>query len=357
MRLHHPARNLALSLGLVSQTLHAEPVQVTKAASPLKIPRDHITQTTLNISKLFQAYRLTHDIDRESVESHTLPQEHPITGLEAFEDKIRTFVAKEQRIEFYLVGFPFKSGNHEKKTLSPLPDMAERSAFIYLNTLIKDVAKIYDPGMRITIICDGATFSDILGIPDQHLVDYERSLCQLISDMPGIRLITSQHLKRNFHTLSMLRRVIDDTSPSNQEIETQFSTDPHMQSELTTTVKRIALELDHTKGNKLIQRDGLENITKSVIKRSLRFGSYIKTYFPELTHGIKLSVHFQKDLSQKFGIKLSENSNITPWHGVLVRDNTGQTSIKHKMDIDSSQFIPVTDTIHGMWCTYFKPKA
>lgn len=157
--------------------------------------------------------------------------------------------------------------------------------------------------------------------------------------------------------IAMLRNVIDHTEPKDEDIEQKLSSDPAMQQELETTLKRIALELDHEKGKRLIAREGLENITKNIVKRSLRFGNFIKSHFPEYNNYIKFSVHYQMDVSKKVGIKLSEHSNITPWHGVFVREADGTTSFKHKMDIDLNHYEIASESIHGVWCPYFKAKT
>jgi pyoverdine/dityrosine biosynthesis protein Dit1 len=363
MKVSATAHKIALSLGFATPSLYSAPFlansPTVKAAIPQKIIRPHnqVQKVTQAIVTLFKDYALPYDIDRRSVDSSESMTLQEIQGLDAFEHKIRNFVEKGQRIELYMIGFPFKSSNRDKKTISHLPDMAERSTFVYLNKLLSRITQIYPEGIRLTIVCDGSTFADVLGIPDQHLVDYELNLCQLITDMPAIRLITSQHLSQGLNSLQSLRSMIERMPPYEDELKKKFEESSDMNRELETTLKRLALELDHAKGKSHIKQKGLENITKAVVARSLRFSNYIKDRFPEFESYIKLSVHFQKDVSKKFGIKLSETSHVTPWHGTLVIDKEGNSTICHKMDIDMSTVDLESESINGIWCPYFKERS
>ncbi|MBX9977857.1 MAG: isocyanide synthase family protein [Alphaproteobacteria bacterium] len=359
--IHNPhttaAHTLAIGLGLISPSFHTAPVQA-ESVSPKKTIRNstQIEKVTKAILEIFKDYAIPYNIDRRSIDVSTSTMPEPITGFDKLEDKIRSFIKNGKRIELYMIGFPFKSSNKDKKTISPMPDMAERSAFVYLNKLLNRVTQLYPEGIRLTLVCDGAALSDVLGISDQHLVDFERTLCQLIKDMPSIRLITSKHLSEGITSLQALRGVIDHMPPTSTELENQLNTSKDMQSELDTTVKRLAFELDHNKGHRLIERQGLEEITKKVVTRGKRFSHFLTTHFPELKDMIKLTIHFQKDVSKKFGIKLSEDSNITPWHGVFVVTRDGKSTIQHKMDVDMNAFELTSESINGVWCPYFKAK-
>jgi hypothetical protein len=42
---------------------------------------------------------------------------------------------------------------------------------------------------------------------------------------------------------------------------------------------------------------------------------------------IQLSIHYKKDFTKKVGIKLTPYAVITPWNGVLVLDQEGNTEV------------------------------
>ena len=68
-------------------------------------------------------------------------------------DKVVTAIMQGKKISFVLPAFPGKSPN-PAKVLGHLPDMAEKQALKFLNSLCKKIQKIYEPGAEV-IICSG----------------------------------------------------------------------------------------------------------------------------------------------------------------------------------------------------------
>lgn len=307
---------------------------------------------TKNISSavynVLDHYRILYDIDKHSVEptSDTTPQ--VAQGTDQCLRNLAYFVTNNLPITMLLVGFPFKSANHEKKTVGPLPDMAERKSLEYLQGIINEMKSIYIPGAKIIIFCDGIFFAEFFDIPFTDVIAYEKALRSLIADLSDISLITSEDmLKTNKLTsLTDINKLIDQYPPSNEQFKAFTKNIPE------TALKRFALELDYPQGRLLLKKHTLKEIAFRLLARETRLRAYIAKTFPS-PEFFRLTVHFSPDLSKKFGIRLSPISDITPYHGVLVQENDSW-SIRLKKDVDKQKYDLRSMVINGVRCWYFK---
>lgn len=72
--------------------------------------------------------------------------------------------------------FPFKSPNHLKKTLGPLPDLGEEIALKTIHDFIQAIGDIYPPGAKLSLVSDGRVFCDIFGVNDEKVTLYNLKL-------------------------------------------------------------------------------------------------------------------------------------------------------------------------------------
>lgn len=299
------------------------------------------------IYTVLDKYRITYDIDACSVDSTYDKTPKPVSGISQFIDHIAQLVAKKHPLNMLVVSFPFKSANHDKKTLSALPDMAERRSLEYLQTILNEIKQVYPPGVQLTVFCDGIPFAPLFHIPYSNVVTYQQALQALASDLPDIKLYTAADLMRDHH-LKQLEDINTLIDTFNQVSKASG------QSVAETTRKRLALEFDYPAGQVLLAKEPLKNLASRLSSREAAFQNYIHTSFPA-AHYLRLTVHFYHDVSKKFGIKLSPHSCVTPYHGVLVEEIDGSWSIRYKKDINLKHYTLATQNINDINCPYFKP--
>lgn len=298
------------------------------------------------IFNVLSKYQIAYDIDAHSVDSTTDTSPRKIAGTSEFVASIANVVKRKEPVNMIIIGFPFKSPNHDKKTVSSLPDLAERKSLEYLQGILDEIKNVYEPGATITIFCDGIPFASFFGISFDDVIAYEKALKSLAADLPGIKLSTSSDFMQE-HKLSRLdeiNTIIDAHNPIDDSFSRPIS--PVLQ-------KRVALELDHPRGKTLLKQQSLDAIIRNFLMRELRFRTYLRKVFPSEKY-VRLTVHFSADASKKFGIRLSPDSDITPYHGVLVEENNGSWAIKFKKDINHERYVLTQKTINGIECPYFK---
>ncbi len=345
-----------IKLSLISLSLSSSfslPLQSSASQVVQKNPNQQ--KLAQKICKILKEYQLTCDIDHSSVDPTKSVEMVPI-GCEDLERQILALISKNLPIKMRMVGFPFKSTNQANKVISDMPDMAERYSLEYLHSLLKRINQVYSAGAHLTIISDGCAFSDILGITDAQVFNYEQALKQLLEDLPHISVITSKDLiTPEANSLKALREAILHYSLSDSEFDEKIKNDSKLKDDLGVLIKRIETELDCPNGQELLRTHGqnIDTVSKLVLQRSLGFGLFIKEkYGPQAV--ISVSVHYQPNVGKKIGIKLSPTSFITPWHGVLVVEKDGTSQIIHKQDIDFSAYRQTGKFVNRFWCPFYQ---
>ena len=310
---------------------------------------DTISQKNLvnTIYAVFDEYRIPYDLDAHSVDASVSEKPLAISGIDEFKKQIARYVDKSDVIQIILVGFPFKSANTEQKVFGYLPDMAERKSLQYLQSLLNDIRKVYEPGARITIFCDGIPFAPYLGIPLAHVSAYEDGLKKLCADLPDIQLFTSDDFMkmRNLKNSAAINEFIDAYPPSDEEFRKLGPLSP-------VTLQRIAIELDHAAGKKLLEKQSLESIVFSIVSREARMRNYILEQFPPSQY-IRFTVHFSPDISKKFGVRLSPDSAVTPYHGVCVEYADKTWAITFKKDVNTQQCRETSTIVNEVLCPFY----
>ncbi|WP_183147958.1 L-tyrosine/L-tryptophan isonitrile synthase family protein [Chryseobacterium nematophagum] len=244
--------------------------------------------------------------------------------------KIVNSIEKSEPILFVLPAFPGKSPNPQK-VLGPLPDMAERYSLQFLNDLCKSIQKIYSPGARILICSDGRVFSNVIGMKDSDITSYQKELDSIIKKLE-LTYISTFHLDQLYggddfesmrHDLmesfgkpiSLLKEKV--SRGINEYGSREDKEANRMYRSITKFLFEDSLYPGQPKSRTEIQKDAKKR-AYNVIQLSNAWSDFIAQNFPE---HVRLSIHPQTCGDVKIGIKLSNESSITPWHGVALNIN------------------------------------
>ncbi|PPE03529.1 L-tyrosine/L-tryptophan isonitrile synthase family protein [Holospora curviuscula] len=151
-------------------------------------PNEYFREIQL-ISKVLEQYFLKEDIEKRSVGLDSIPA-NAFKNLDKLHDKIKTFILQKKPLKFTLLGFPFKSPNRENCVIDGRSDMAERYALEQLERLAKEIQKVYSPGAKILILCDGITVGKAFEIPYSEIVAYEEIIKKITSDLKNLKILT-----------------------------------------------------------------------------------------------------------------------------------------------------------------------
>lgn len=104
------------------------------------------------------------------------PKEFLLDNKKNWLDKLNYFIEKGEKIQFSILGFPFKIPV-PIKTDRILPDMGEMLAMNRLNYVMQLCKREYGPGAKVTIFSEGG-FDRSVGVPKKESVAYHNFLVQ-----------------------------------------------------------------------------------------------------------------------------------------------------------------------------------
>ncbi|MGB3438166.1 MAG: isocyanide synthase family protein [Actinophytocola sp.] len=245
-------------------------------------------------------------------------------------DKVRDFVVAGRPVHFVLPAFPAKSRN-PNKVLGTLPDLGEHLAIGFLESFCDQLSHVYPPGARITICSDGHVFSDVLGIPDDDVLEYRTELRRMIRATGGgsVDIYSLDDAFRSASFADMRDTLLLKYAQSIDEIRMQVKELPARRG-LFNGIHRFMVE-DQTALRPELSRTKLRTHCKEmayqVIQRSNAWGELIGDVFPA---SLRLSIHPQERHGQKIGFHMirTTDSWLTPWHGVVVDDGHRFTLVK-----------------------------
>lgn len=252
--------------------------------------------------------------------------------------KIISAVQQNVPITFVLPAFPGKSPNTEK-VLGHLPDHAEQLSLSFLGSLCHRIKEYYSPGIKMILCSDGRVFSDVVGMKEAHVTDYQIELDKFIKEM-GLSDISTinlddfykdldflqmrDELMKNYgNSLDFLKQKIGNGAKSSATAEESEAN--RMYCGITRFLFEDSLYPGQTKSRSAIQKESRARAYE-VIRRSNAWSELIAEHFPE---AVRLSIHPQTCGSKKLGIRLIGNESwMTPWHGVVVKTKEGHILIK-----------------------------
>ncbi|UAK31900.1 isocyanide synthase family protein [Nocardia asteroides] len=244
--------------------------------------------------------------------------------------KVIRYIEAGTPVHFVIPAFPAKSRNR-RKTLGRLPDMAEALAIESLQGFCDQISSVYRPGAIVTICSDGHVFSDTLGIPDVHVDHYGTELRRMIRSTGGgsIGLYGLRDAMPEMTWDERRRRLLAEYSDGIGALRAAVRTDPAARR-MFNGIHRFMVEdnavllpdLSATQ-----RRNRSKETAYEVVQRSQAWSRLMAEIF---TEAVRLSIHPQANHSEKIGFHLlrTQDSWLTPWHGVVLDDGTSQTLVK-----------------------------
>jgi pyoverdine/dityrosine biosynthesis protein Dit1 len=252
----------------------------------------------------------------------------PNEEIEFHLEKIKRMISLEQPIIMILPAYPGKSPNRDK-TLSKLPDLAEKHSIDNLNELCEEINELYIHGAKISICSDGYVFSDLVRIPDQDVYKYTEA----------IKHYYQEHYPNNFEFFDIKDSFteLDCFDAMREELMVRYGESlVSLMNKVKTEKETLSMYKGITKflnedfsGIKEFKNKSKTQIQKTskqvslrVIQRSNAWGDLLAEFYPE---SIRLSIHPQFNISKKIGINIAATDDNwrTPWHSVAIkRDNS-----------------------------------
>lgn len=247
-------------------------------------------------------------------------------------------VKRNSPVTFVLPAFPGKSPNPEK-VLGHFPDHAERLSLSFLGNLCQKIKTFYKPGIKIILCSDGRVFSDVVGMKESHVTAYQVELDRLIkimslSDISTFNLddfytdlnfveMRDELMKSYGKSLDFLKYKIRNGAKTSASADEQEAN--RMYRGITRFLFEDAMHAGQTKSNTAIQKEARSRAYE-VIRRSNAWSELIAQRFPD---AVRLSIHPQTCGAKKIGIRLISNESwMTPWHGVAVATDKGHVLLK-----------------------------
>ncbi|SDM88777.1 L-tyrosine/L-tryptophan isonitrile synthase family protein [Allokutzneria albata] len=235
--------------------------------------------------------------------------------------KIAAAMATGREIQLVLPAFPAKSPNRAK-TLSHLPDMAERVALEFLQSVCDRVERVYPPGARFVICSDGRVFGDLIGVPDSDVTAYRTELLAMIDRIGAERLdvfdLDDVHLGFDDHS-AMREHLVTHYAEPLESVRAEVKAGGQALSiyrGMTRFLFEDQLGPDYEGSRAAALREARRR-AYGVIQRSRAWGALLAERF---TDAVRLSIHPQPCGAEKLGVLLMETADtwLTPWHGVAV---------------------------------------
>ncbi|WP_219729421.1 L-tyrosine/L-tryptophan isonitrile synthase family protein [Streptomyces noursei] len=288
------------------------------------------TQVSQRVLELLYRYRR---VDESLVEQDgdTAGDDPCPACFEAHRERMEHFIERDEPIHFVVPAFPAKSPN-QSKVLGVLPDLGERLALGFLQSLCDYVGHFYRPGARVTICSDGHVFGDVVGVADTTVTEYRDSLTEMISTArwSAIDLFGLNDAFGGMH-YPVMRKVLEENySATLAELKEKVRSDRSTRS-LFNGIHRFMFEDAVARRGADASRTKLRNDSKDTayqtILRSNAWSRLVAATFPR---AIRLSIHPQPPHSEKFGLQLMPTRDgwLTPWHGVVLDDGVSCSLVK-----------------------------
>ena len=238
--------------------------------------------------------------------------------------KLEFFIKQEKPIHFILPAFPAKSPN-PLKVLGARPDMGEKVALQFLQSLCDHIRNIYPPGAKLTICSDGRVFGSLVGITDEKVTLYRRGIQKLLNEIKA-NDIDIFNLDNVFGEIGFdeMRKILQKNYAKPIENFRQSVKTNENSRQLLNGIHRFLFEdylVLHPHKARSKVRSECKTRAYQVIQQSNAWSSLIAQKFPQ---SLRLSIHPQPVHSEKIGIYLVKTLERwgTPWHNSAVFNGT-----------------------------------
>jgi pyoverdine/dityrosine biosynthesis protein Dit1 len=234
--------------------------------------------------------------------------------------RVEYFLRAGLPLHFLLPAFPAKSPSR-RKTLGPLPDMAEEQALLYLQGVCDELGALHAPGLRVTVCPDGAALGDLLGVPDDDVIRYGEELGTLLGRL-GCRSLETFAPGDDF--AEVRRRLTADYCRPLEQVVQRAKGDASARA-LVDGIHQALFEDQadvQPKRNRGQLRQECRGLAYQMVQRGDAWDRLLAERFPE---ALLLSAYPQHAHAEKVGILLgrSDDAWLMPWRGVALRTADG----------------------------------
>ena len=230
-------------------------------------------------------------------------------------------IARNQALTFLLPAFPAKSPSPQK-TSGQLPDMGEVLALKNLQQLCERLHEVYEQKVELVICSDGRVFSDIVGVDDATIDQYNQGIQEIISEFNlfHLRTFSMDDIFPDLTENELRELLLQKYAKGAEQIRELVLSDQNTRS-LLNGVHRFLLEDERALRPLESRNQVAKKVKKSayeLLRRSDAWSELLNEYFQ---NELRLSIHPYPLGHEKFGIKLVASSNkwATPWHNVVVQ--------------------------------------
>ncbi|WP_422777215.1 isocyanide synthase family protein [Pseudomonas mediterranea] len=250
-------------------------------------------------------------------------------------------------VRLILPGFPCKSPNAIDQTFGVLPDYGEFMAIERLDQMGQAIAALHEPGCVVSILSDGTTFNDIVGVTDDVRAAYNRALRELCTTHT-IEWVSMEDLFPQAQSAEAVRaslvkqarlpwKNLGDLIEQSRHDEALGRTHDNLCSHLYNDL-RLCREDGQSEDEYLQQ---INYKAYQMMLRGQALNAAVDRFFPD---DIRLSVHQYSNAGPKFTVGLAEGlSRVdSPWHAVPVCNLDGSQSLRARAQVDLDQHVLVT---------------
>ncbi len=255
---------------------------------------------------------------------------------------------RREKLEMVISAFPYKIPN-PRKTVSDLPDMAERRAILALDRLCSDIGELYLPGACVVIGSDGLPFAHVdaewSDLTEAQIGKYVAELRVVITEVGAsdtIRVVSLDEFYFDFGDAAAMRRDLEAgySTTSREQVYERFKDTDMYRGIKKAFCEDLADSPRMAAGSpltgKAIKRKASELAVETVYF-SMAWRQFLSARFPD---ALRLSIHpeclhatpaGQEKLGVRFGenpsvwfadkvFDLDETIDISPWQSVWVED-------------------------------------
>ncbi len=250
-------------------------------------------------------------------------------------------------VRLVLPGFPCKSPNAIDQTFGVLPDYGEVIAIERLDQLGQAIAALHAPGCVVSILSDGTTFNDIVGVADDVRVAYNRALRELCTTHT-IQWVSMEDLFPQAQSAESVRaslvkqarlpwKNLGDLIEKSREDESLSQAHDHLCSHLYNDL-RLCREEGQSEDEYLQQ---INFKAYQMMYRGQALNAAVDRFFGD---DIRLSVHQYSNAGPKFTFGLAEGLTrvYSPWHAVPVCNLDGSQTLRTRAQVDLDHHVLVT---------------
>lgn len=269
--------------------------------------------------------------------SPTPKDQYEQVGKSVLRDRLSTFINAGQPIEFYMLGFPFKSTNTRDKVLGVEPDFAEEVTMKNFATFNNQVKQVYSAGVNISMASDGFVFNELLGVDDYTVTKYKEISTSLIQDAP-VKIYDLYDFYNRTSSLSDLRiKLTNQFGVTAEKLEQDILFNDDVNFLYRGMVRFMEEELAP---KNYPSRNQLQKAAK-VLTRQMMFmnEAYSNLVSSQFKNSIRLSMHPSVNNGNKYSFQLipSTRARHSAWHCALVVDNDGYITM-HRKDAEQAGY-------------------